>query len=172
VAKYLLSSILRFFAHLPELVSKFDPCKLTSDADADKFRSLVHPDLNTGNIFVDPESLQLSAIIDWTDVAIYPDWFYSKVPTFLRGPDVYCKRSFLEGYEEEYREEYMELTDLRDFYVIQKGLNEPGFRYRLDKYAVLHKLQSAFFLDFAALGVQDLATWVEEEVSQYHIGVA
>jgi hypothetical protein len=167
-----ISSILTFFSHLTELVSKFNPCKLTNDADADKFRSLVHPDLHLGNIFVDPDSLQLSAIIDWADAAIYPEWYYSSVPTYLCGPDVYCKRSPLEGYEEEFREQFMDLTHLRDFYILQKGLMEPGFKYRLDKYAVLHKLQSSFALDFSVLEVEELAIWVEEEVSEYRTGAA
>lgn len=168
-----ISSILEVYSHLTELVTKFEPCKVTGDPNADYPRSLVHPDLNLGNIFVDPKSLRLSGIIDWADAGIHPEWYYTAYPSYLRGPDVYCKDSPMSGFAlPEYWERWRDLTYLRHYYLGEKGSMEPGFRYRLDKYAVLHQLKRALLVDFAMFDNDDLGAWVEEQVSEFRTGAA
>jgi hypothetical protein len=168
-----ISSIIKVFCDLTTLVTKFEPCKVTGDPNADTPRSLVHPDLNLGNIFVDPKSLRLSAIIDWADAGIHPEWYYTTFPSYLSGPDVYCKDSpmgdfaFMDKWEN-----WRDLTYLRHYYILKKESMEPGFKYRLDKYSPLHKLKLAWQMDFSGFQYEDLAQWVEEEIAEYHTGAA
>ncbi|KAL4778836.1 phosphotransferase enzyme family-domain-containing protein [Aspergillus varians] len=54
----------------------------------DEHRVLHHDDLSVSNIILDPASFEISGIIDWESVGIYPTWQASTVPYFLRGIEV------------------------------------------------------------------------------------
>lgn len=63
----------------------------------------------------------------------------------------------------------MEFTHLRDFYILQKCKMEPGFNYRLQKYAEVHKFHSCFRVLLQSLELEELLEWVEEQVSEHRV---
>jgi hypothetical protein len=69
-------------------------------------------------------------------------------------------------------ENWRDLTYLRHYYILKKESMEPGFKYRLDRYAPLHKLKLAWQMDLSGFQYEDLAQWVEEEIAEYHTGAA
>ncbi|KAL2071900.1 hypothetical protein VTL71DRAFT_13135 [Oculimacula yallundae] len=46
--------------------------------------TLWHPDLHLDNVFVDPESKQITRVIDWQSVAVLPLFYQCGVPTMFR----------------------------------------------------------------------------------------
>jgi hypothetical protein len=49
--------------------------------------ALLHPDLSLNNIMVDPNTLNITGIIDWECTNASPKW-QDTYPEFLTGPDV------------------------------------------------------------------------------------
>ncbi|OQE94820.1 hypothetical protein PENNAL_c0003G02277 [Penicillium nalgiovense] len=49
---------------------------------------LIHPDLHLDNIFVDPETLQITRIVDWQSACVAPLFYHANVPRMCahRGP--------------------------------------------------------------------------------------
>jgi hypothetical protein len=166
-----LPSIVAAFANLAELIPKFDPCALSRDKSADNLLSLFHPDLNMSNIFVEHDSMQLSGIIDWADTCVFPEWFCSQVPRYLQGPDVYCDNSPLHCLYDSKREFWGEITQLRNFYILEKSFLDPGFLYRMEIYGELHKFIECFSLDFAGLEYEELFDWIKEQGKEYRLAV-
>lgn len=48
--------------------------------------TLWHPDLHLDNVFVDPESKQITRIIDWQSAAVMPFFYQCSVPRMFQHP--------------------------------------------------------------------------------------
>lgn len=49
--------------------------------------TLWHPDLHLDNVFVDPESRQITRIIDWQSAEIMPFFYQCGIPRMFKNPD-------------------------------------------------------------------------------------
>jgi len=154
-----IDTVFNFLCDLASLVPKVVPENCSS-------QSLVHTDLNTGNILLDTETATLSGIIDWEAAGIFPEGFALKLPRCFQAPTVYSALSPMETYREEGRQNYIELTQLKHSYILERSGLEPGYLRRLKEYSDLYKFDECLSLDLFALEFQDLADWVLEKAKE------
>ncbi|KAK4933811.1 hypothetical protein LTR66_015884, partial [Elasticomyces elasticus] len=89
-----IDHIKRILQHLTEVI--YD---LEEEAPIDKRTVLTHTDLNANNILVDPETLKITAVIDWEMVSALPVGLATQIPCLLKYGD---KARHLEPVREEY----------------------------------------------------------------------
>jgi len=128
----------------------------------------VHTDLHGGNILIDPISAMLSGIIDWEAAGVLSEPFAVRAPAWLRGPDVYNSKTPLPALDERYRDLFIELTDLREVYCLERCiLDGPVYCEALDSYDDLRKLDEC--LDVYLFDPEDLeeqSKWVAEKMKR------
>jgi Ser/Thr protein kinase RdoA (MazF antagonist) len=66
-----------------QLASAMGPPQSINDAHSP---TLWHPDLHLNNVFVDPQSKQITHIIDWQSAAVLPFFYQCGVPTMFKHP--------------------------------------------------------------------------------------
>lgn len=163
-----VEEVVRLLSQAASLIPKFDPRVLTGDPNADTRRGFVHTDLHGGNILIDPVSAKLTGIIDWEAAGILPESFAVKVPSWLRSPTVYNAASPLSPMDEQHRNLYIELTDLRAVYCLERScLDGPEYCEALVRYDDLHKLDeilNAYLFDPEE--VEEHRKWVVEKMRQ------
>jgi len=64
--------------------------------------TLWHPDLHLDNVFVDPESKQITRIIDWQSAAVMPFFYQCGVPRMFRHPGIVADGWALSELPEDY----------------------------------------------------------------------
>ncbi|GLA58009.1 phosphotransferase enzyme [Aspergillus tubingensis] len=72
-----LALLQRYLDIAPHLVPK-QPC-----SEYDNINTLSHPDLHLDNVFIDPETHQITSIIDWQLAAITPSFLQHPHPQML-----------------------------------------------------------------------------------------
>jgi len=148
--------VLRFLADLLVLIPILDP-------GADSPQSLVHTDLHENNIFIDPKSGKLSAILDWESAGIFSESCATRVPRCLQSPDVFSVHSKFQPYDEDAWQDHIETTKLRNHYIIARGGLEPGYIERFQKSVDLHSLDD-YLVELGILRwgyISCLTDWVE-----------
>ena len=159
-----VSSIVKYLTNLYSFRSLFDLPKIANVALSTTRRSLFHDDLNTANIMIDTTTMQLTGILDWEGVSVYPDWLAVSVPKCFSGPDAYSPLTLLAGYPVEETEFFMEQTKLRNWYILERCGSEPGFSMRLEAYEKLQKLYDGIDLGWNILDWEKFPKWVVEEL--------
>jgi hypothetical protein len=86
-----LDTVQAYYKLLPELFSSPDDSSVTEGQQPPRF-SLYHPDLREANIFVDPDTFELTGILDWESAMTLPDWYGRDYPLFLKAPDPFDER--------------------------------------------------------------------------------
>src|SRR5258706_14272655 len=77
----LLEEVLDLLDRYLQLVPAMVPPQSTHDTHSP---TLWHSDLHLDNIFVDPESKQITRVIDWQSAAVLPLFYHCGVPTMFR----------------------------------------------------------------------------------------
>ena len=154
-----VDTVFNFLCDLASLVPKIVPENRSSF-------SLVHTDLNSGNILIDTKNATLSGIVDWEAAGILPDGFALELPRCFQAPTVYSAFSPLETSQEEVRQRYIELTQLKHSFILERSGLEPGYSRRLKEYSDLYKFDECLLLDLFSLEFQDLTNWVLEKAKE------
>ncbi|OJI83259.1 hypothetical protein ASPTUDRAFT_124561, partial [Aspergillus tubingensis CBS 134.48] len=102
-----LALLQRYLDIAPHLVPK-QPC-----FESENINTLSHPDLHLDNIFIDPETHQITSIIDWQLAAI--------TPSFLQHPHPHMLELSLSPGSDEQRGREKELLEY--YYKVTKKLN-------------------------------------------------
>jgi len=163
-----VDEVIRFIKQAASLIPKFDPRVLTGDPDADNRRGFVHTDLSEGNILIDPISAKLVGIIDWEAAGVLSEPFAVRIPSWFRGPTVYNATTPLDQLDERYRELFIELTDLRETYCLERiCIDGPEYDEALVSYDDLYKLEEC--LDVYLFDPEDLEEqrkWIAEKIKR------
>ncbi|KAK3897648.1 phosphotransferase enzyme family-domain-containing protein [Staphylotrichum tortipilum] len=77
-----IDTVQAYYKLLPELGFPHDP-----PAVGQPRFSLYHTDLRDANIFVDPETFDITGILDWESAMTLPDWDGRDYPLLLQAPD-------------------------------------------------------------------------------------
>ena len=72
-----LTTCYHLLSLIPSYFPSFDRCK--------EINTLYHSDLSDRNIIVDPNTYNITGIVDWESVSICPSWETSDYPHFLKG---------------------------------------------------------------------------------------
>jgi serine/threonine protein kinase len=163
-----VDEIKRFIMEAASLIPQLDPRVLTGDPDADTRRGFVHTDLHGGNILIDPISGTLSGIIDWEAAGVLSEPFAVRVPAWLRGPDVYNSETPLPGLDEPFRDLFIELTDLRAVYCLERCIID-GPKYSEAWFSCddLRKLDDCLSLYlFDPEDLEEQRKWVAEKMKR------
>jgi hypothetical protein len=156
---------MEFIREACSLATKFDPRVMAGDPEADTRRAFVHTDLHANNILIDPESVTLSGIIDWEATGILSEPFAVRVPKWLDCPDVYSPASPLRPLDERYREEFRELTLLRQKYYLERAYREgPDYCRALKSYDDIHKLDKCLGVTLLDFENEELREWIAEKI--------
>jgi Phosphotransferase enzyme family len=159
-------------AHLNSITSfapQFAATTVNNVCYSDQKRSLFHDDLHVNNILINPETMELSGILDWEAIAICPDWLSMSIPICLDGPDVYSEKSELDCIQEFHRSHYMEMTELRDWYSAVRSSVDPGFHRKVAAYKSLRRIYKAIFIDWSDIWEEEEGTWIEEELRRQNM---
>lgn len=151
-----VESVVDFLSALASLVPMLDP--------GDELPgSLVHTDLHSNNILIDPRSATLSGIIDWEAAGIFPKSFSFRLPRCFGSRTVYSALTPLEPDMKKARQSYIETTQLKHTYIVERSCLQPGYWRRLRQYSDLYKLDDCFALNLCRLEFEELAKWVTEK---------
>jgi aminoglycoside phosphotransferase (APT) family kinase protein len=163
-----VDEVIRFIKQAVSLIPKFDPRVLTGDPDADNRRGFVHTDLSEGNILIDPISAKLVGIIDWEAAGVLSEPFAVRIPSWLHSPTVYNATTPLDQLDERYRELFIELTDLRETYCVERiSIDGPDYYQALVSYDDLYKLEEClevYLFDPEAL--EEQRKWIVEKMKR------
>jgi hypothetical protein len=151
-----------------DLLAETFPPPDPSVAEQPRF-SLYHPDLRAANIFVDPDTFEITGIIDWESAMTLPDWYGRDYPLLLQAPDPLDERlpKIPETYDEEderYNAAMVSSRDRWDLRLLRKRYDEAleklGWRdWKPESPALTAK---TFFLE----GASELSTDLEGAKTQ------
>ena len=115
-----------------QISSSLVPPSSTEDIHAP---TLWHPDLHLDNVFVDPETLKITGIIDWQGTSILPFYFHAGVPRMFNHPGPLLEGWAISERPEDYDDlettEKARIDNMRDsetchkFYEAQTRLKNP-----------------------------------------------
>ncbi|KAG9239441.1 hypothetical protein BJ875DRAFT_501313 [Amylocarpus encephaloides] len=118
------------------------PAMVPPQSSDDTHSPTLHPDLHLDNVFVDPESKQITRVIDWQSAAILPLFYQCRVPTMFRhqgpvssGMTIWPKRSenyhSLEQDEKEMIDNLIGSECLHKYYLAITHNKNPGHQAAL-----------------------------------------
>lgn len=126
-------------------------------------RSLFHNDMHANNFLVDPTTMQVTGILDWEGMGIFPDWISMSIPTFLESDKL--SKVWYSKDTHGIKELSMEVESLREWYLLERSRLQPGYSNQVEVYLKLCKLYNAIFVEPEDLEKINFE-WIEEELQK------
>ena len=139
------SLIIKHLQNLGFFVSDFEASIINGVQRDFTHHSLFHTDLHAKNFLVDPTTMQVTGILDWEGMGIFPDWISISIPAFLETQ----KLSTIWNLRDTSRIEEIstELESLREWYLLERNRLQPGYSNQVAGYLKLYKLYNAIFVE-------------------------
>jgi aminoglycoside phosphotransferase (APT) family kinase protein len=161
-----ISLIIKHLENLSLFAAKFDESIVDGVERIPAHRSLAHFDINAHNFLVDPTTMQLTAILDWEGMGIFPDWMSVKFPRFMQSENLSRILAVMDTDESE--EAGYEMENIRNWYVSERNRLQPRYSNQLEAYSKLDKIYNALFLWPENLE-DSTVKWMEEELQEQNI---
>ena len=147
--------------NLSSFASVFDASVIDGVQRSLNHRSLFHNDLHARNFLVDPTTMQITGILDWEGMGIFPDWMSMSIPAVLEPEKV--RLIWKDKEQDEIVEIFREIESLREWYLLERSRFQPGYSDQIGVHTKLHRLYKAIFLDEEDLEDGQTFTWDEEK---------
>ena len=152
--------IINHLESLSPFASIFDASVIDGVQRSVTHHSLFHNDLHAKNFLLDPVTMQITGILDWEGMGIFPDWMSMSIPTILEPEKV--RLIWKDKENDEIDEIFREMESLREWYLLERNRLQPGYSNQVAVHTKLYRLYKAIFMDVDDVEYGQPFKWIEE----------
>ena len=156
------SAIVDHLQNLGLFISDFEAVIIDGVERVMDHRSLFHTDLHAKNFLVDSRTMQVTGVLDWEGMGIFPDWISMSIPAFLESQKL--SKIWETKNSDELEDLSEELEGFKEYYLFERSRLQPGYEDQVAAYLKLYKLYNAIFVEPEDLRRNSDFDWIVEEL--------